>query len=110
LCFVFVDRRRIIIPVALFHESKIELKLKLNLNDSGEGNTPKLLHEEVSKVKWLAREGRSRAGARRISAGLGPAVKEKKQWAGLVAGTYLGVGSLELGGPVASLTRGLVCG
>jgi hypothetical protein len=76
--------------------------LNLSLNDSGEGNTTKLLHEEVSKVKWLARERRSRAGARCISAGLGAAVKEKKQWAGLVAGTWK---SGDGGGPVASLTR-----
>jgi len=83
----FVDRRRTIIPVASFHESS---KIELNLNDSGERNTTKLLHEEVSKVRWLARERRSRAGARRSSAGLGPAVKEKKQWAGLVAGSLGG--------------------
>jgi hypothetical protein len=99
LCSCFVDRMRIIIPVALFHESKIESNL--NLNDSGEGNTTKLLHEEVSKVRWLARERRSRARARRSSAGLGPAVKEKKQWAGLVAGTLRG----RPGPPVASPTR-----
>ena len=65
--------------------------MNLSLNDSGEGNTTKLLHEEVSKVKWLARERRSRAGARCISAGLGAAVKEKKQWAGF-GGGHLGVG------------------
>jgi hypothetical protein len=63
------------IPVALSHESKIELKL--NLNDSGEGNTTKLLHEEVSKVRWLARERRPRAGEQEQDAAVEQALDQQ---------------------------------
>jgi hypothetical protein len=51
------------------------------------------LHEEVSKAKWLAREEdrEQELEQEQSRAGLGPAVKEKKQWAGF-GGGHLGVG------------------